>query len=105
VATHWTLGSSSERRSVTRRVTSLAAQTLRSFDRVTVHGWDSAALKALRIGGERRRRVSNRSVVAPIRDREREGLLLMLLVRRVHIAAHTAFDLMEVSDISAVITE
>jgi hypothetical protein len=80
VATHWTLSSSSERRSITRRVASLAAQTLRSFDSVTVHGRDSAALQALRISGERRRRVSDRSIVAPIRDREREGLLLVLLV-------------------------
>lgn len=81
-----------------QRVAFLATKALRSLDSIAVNRWDSAALQTLRVGSQRRRRISDRSVMASVRDRERESLLLLLLVLLVRCvcmceATHAALDL------------
>lgn len=100
---------------VARRIASFAADTVRTLNCVAVDGRNGTALQTLRISGEWWRRIGNRRIVAPVRDREIEGwllvhevllVLLMLLMRLVRLllllllllrlngrATHTAFDL------------
>ena len=88
-------GRSTKRSSTAQRVALLAAEALGAFHCIAVHRRDGAALQTLCIGSQWRRRISDRSVVASVRDRKREGLLLVLLMAGVYKATHTAFDLGE----------
>ena len=65
---------------------------MRTFNSIAVDGRDGTALQTLRVGGKRRRGVGDRSVVAPVRDRERERRLLVQL-NGLEETAHAAFDL------------
>jgi hypothetical protein len=59
------------------RVATLSARTMCTFHSIAVDGRDGAALQTLRVGSKRWRGVGYRSVVARIRDRKREGRLLV----------------------------
>ena len=82
-----------ERSSAAQRVAFLPAEALGSFDSIAVHRRNGAALQALGVGSQRRRRVSDRGVMASVRNRERESRLLVLLISCVYEATHAAFDL------------
>ena len=86
---------STKRSNTAQRVALLAAEALGPFYSIAVHRRDGAALQTLCVGSQWRRRISDRSVVASVRDRKREGLLLVLLMAGVYKATHTAFDLGE----------
>ena len=86
-------GRSTKRSSTAQRVALLAAEALGAFHCIAVHRRDGAALQALCVGSQWRRRVSDRSVMASVRDSKRESLLLVLLMTCVYEATHAAFDL------------
>lgn len=86
-------GRSAERDGAAQRVAFLTAEALGSFHSIAVDRRDGAALQTLCVGSQWRRRISDRSVVASVRDCKREGLLLVLLMTCVYEATHAAFDL------------
>jgi hypothetical protein len=86
-------GRSTERRSTAQRVAFLTAEDLSSFHSIAVHRRDGATLQALCVGSQWRRCISDRSVMASVRDRKRESLLRVLLMASVYEATHAAFDL------------
>lgn len=86
-------GRSTKRSNTAQRVALLAAEALGPLYSIAVHRRDGAALQALCVGSQWRRRVSDRSVMASVRDSKRESLLLVLLMTCVYEATHAAFDL------------
>jgi hypothetical protein len=97
LAVRWSRGvcdrRSTQRSSTAQRVAFLTAEALGSFDSIAVHRRNSAALQALCVGSQRRRRISDRSVMTSVRNRKRESRLLVLLISCVYEATHAAFDL------------
>jgi hypothetical protein len=71
---------STKRSSAAQRIALLTAEALGSFQSIAVYGRDGTALQTLCVGSQRRRRISDRSVMASVRYRKRESLLLVLLM-------------------------